>query len=227
MVLKTILCLGALVALSNAASCPTFTCDSGLQVNTCASYTGASAFKLNSIGCQIGYQCSALEVHEWAMLLYMATTSPTTTHPCSVIPTSTTVTSLAPVNCGTKIVNKNFKNSKTIVSCNANTDCVLVDNSYTTCMCVFKNDGSGICKVDKNNDDIYGGYWDDCGSSEVITDEDTAVYWAFYMSYWEYMQSSLSCMNIFMEESKLSSLKLAYDGAATLAMGVVGLVALY
>ena len=96
MVLKTILCLGALVALSNAASCPTFTCDSGLQVNTCASYIGGSAFKLNSIGCQTGYQCSALDLHQWAMLLYMATTSPTTTFPCSVIPTTTTTTSLAP-----------------------------------------------------------------------------------------------------------------------------------
>jgi hypothetical protein len=47
------------------------------------------------------------------------------------------------------------------------------------------------------------------------------------MSYWEYMQSSISCMNIFAEESKFSDLKMAYDEAATLAMGIVGLVALY
>lgn len=227
MALQLTLCLAALTALSTAAFCPTYTCDSSLPVSTCASFTGSQAFKLNSNGCSTGYYCSAIALSEWAQLLYTSTVSPTSTYPCSVSSDTTASSSFTSLSCGTKLANKNFKNSKTIVSCTAHTDCVLVDSTYTTCMCVFKTDGSGICKAHNSNDDVYAGYWTDCGPSEVINDEDKVNYWNFYMTYWEYLQSTVECTNIFSEVTTLAELQSVYDGEGILTMGVICLLALY
>ena len=229
MVMKTVLCLAALIALGSASYCPTYSCDASLTSNVCASYVSGSAFKLNSNGCQTDYYCSAIAVGLWAELINASSTSSGSTMSCTAATTSTTTTttSFTSMSCGTKLSNKTFKSGQTVISCTADSDCKLADDTYTNCMCVFKTDGTGICEASTSNDQVYGGYWTDCGTSNTITDEDTAAYWVFYMLYWEYTQSTVSCMSIFLETTTLSDLYDAYDGAAALAAGVLGLLALY
>ena len=234
---KTFLCLAALIALTGASYCPTFTCDADMTTNVCASYMSGSAFKLNSNGCQSNYYCSAIATGLWAELINGSSTSSGSTYSCTAASTSgtTTSTSFTSMSCGTKLSNKNFKSGQTVISCTADTDCKLADDTYTNCMCVFKTDGTGICEADLNNDQVYGGYWNDCGASDTITDEDIAAYWTFYYLYWEYTQSTVSCMNIFHETTILSNLHTAYtggspsttDGAEVLAIEVLALLAFY
>jgi hypothetical protein len=125
------------------------------------------------------------------------------------------------------MTNKNFKNDQTVISCNNGNECVLKDDTTTSCMCVLKTDGTGICKAHESNDQVYAKYWSDCGSSNMIDDMDTAAYWMFYMMYWEHTQSTVTCMNIFSETTRLSDLQDAYEGAATLVVGVYIFLALY
>ena len=218
----------SLIVFGSATYCPTYTCDTTLSVNVCASYASGSAFKLNSNGCQDNYQCSAIAVAAWAGLINATGSSASSgaTYACTAVPTTsnTSTVTFTSVSCGTKLSNKNFKSGQTVVACTSSSDCRLTDDTYTTCMCVFKTDGSGICEASTSNDQVYGGYWADCGTSSTLTDEDTAVYWAFYLMYWEYTQSTVSCMSTFLETATLSDLYDNYSGAAAL---VFGLLALY
>ena len=229
MALKFVLCFAALAAFSQATFCPTFACDSGLGDTICASYVSSSSFKLNSNGCKSGYQCSALTVANWAAQVNVIGSTISTSSPCLAESTTTTTTSgtWTSVSCGIKLPNKKFKNGQTVVACTADTDCMLTDDTYTKCMCVFKVDGSGICEAHNSNDQVFGGYWNDCGSSSIIDNEDTYAYWEFYRMYWEYTQSTVVCMNIFIETTQLADLLDAYNGASTLLVGVFGLLALY
>ena len=224
MVMKVVLCL-ALIALGNASYCSTFTCDSSLASNVCASFTSGQAFKLNSNGCQSGYECAALNLYAW---LKGSTLAAGATFSCSV-PSSGTTTSgtWTSISCPTKEANKNFKNGQTVISCTSDTDCQLADLTYSDCSCIFKTDGSGVCIPSSSNDQIFSGFWDDCGTSNTLTDYDTYMYWSYYVGTWDLQQSTVSCMNIFMETQKLSDLFDAYDGAAALAVGVFGLLALH
>ena len=218
-------CLTVTVLVS-ASYCPTFTCDSSLTTNVCASYTSGSAFKVNSNGCQSGYECSAIAVATWADLINASgSTSSGSTTSCTAVSTSTTTTTttFTSMSCGTKLSNKTFKSGQTVISCTADTDCKLADDTYTNCMCVFKTDGTGICEASSSNDQVYGGYWTDCGTSNTITDENTAAYWTFYMLYWEYTQSTISCMSVFLETTTLDDLYSSYNSALALAIGLLGL----
>ena len=209
---KLVLCLAALIALTSASYCPTYSCDTGMTSNTCAGYVSGSAFKLNSNGCQSNYYCSAIAVGLWAELINASSTSSGVTTSCTAVnsssPSSSTFTSMS---CGTKLSNKTFKSGQTVISCTADSDCKLADGTYTNCMCIFKTDGTGICEASASNEQVYGGYWTDCGTSNTITQEEVAAYWTFYMLYWEYIQSTVSCMNIFKETTQLNTLKEKYQ----------------
>jgi len=223
---KWFLYFAVLLACSQAAYCPTFTCDTDLGANVCSVYSSGSAYKLNSNGCQPGYVCSATAVALWAEIIHANGSTDKTSFLCTAYtpPAQSTWTA---VNCGTKLANKNFKSGNIVIPCTADTDCVLADYTYTLCMCVLGSDGKGVCQASTSNDQVYGGFWRDCGSGGTISDQDIAEYWAFYMMYWEYGQSTVECMSIFMETTMQGGLLEAYNGAGTLAATVVGLLTLY
>lgn len=228
MATKRVLCLAALLAFSAATVCPKYTCDATIASNICASYSQGNDFKLNSNGCQSGSYCSSIGTSAWAIGINNAgsTSGAATTYPCTAESTSSTTTSGSwdSMSCGTKLPNKNFKSGQTVISCINKNECVLSDDTTTDCVCVFKTDGTGICEANTNNDQVFTGYWNDCGTSNTLTDWDTAAYWIYYMMYWEFTQSNVACMSIFMETTMLSDLYDAYNGAATL---VAGLLVLY
>lgn len=228
MALKLVLCFVALAAFTQATFCPTFSCDTGLADNVCATYVSSSAFKLNANGCKSGSYCSALDVASWAAQLNLIGSTTSASSPCVAESSSTTTGgNWTPVSCGVKLPNKKFKSGQSVIACTADTDCILTDGTNTKCMCIFKVDGSGICDVHNSNDQVFGDYWNDCGSSSIIEDEDTYAYWEFYRMYWEYTQSTVVCMNIFVETAMLEDLFDAYDGASTLLVGAFSLLALY
>ena len=211
MAVKTLLCLSFLLCLVSSSFCPSYSC-SALTSNVCASQTSKTTFQLNSNGCAAGYYCSAVATSLWANTL--SNTSVGATFPCSVNPAST-YTPTTPVNCGTKNPHVTFKSGQTVLSCSHNYDCTLVDGTYTECVCILKSDNTGICRAHFSNEQVYGGYWKDCGSSNTITDKDTAAYWAFYLAYWEFTKSTVSCMSIFEETATLTKLYNAYTKSTT------------
>lgn len=206
----TLLCLSLLLSLISAGYCPQYTCDSNLATNVCAAYTSGSTFKLNSNGCQANYFCSSTQMSTWAILLSGTGSATGTTYSCTANPTSTAPSVFTSKSCGTKMANKNFKNGQSVVACASDTDCLLVDGTYTDCMCVIKFETTGICEAHVSNDQVFSGFWKDCGVSGVITDQAIADYWTFYLLHWEFTQSTVNCMGIFKETATLSDLYDAY-----------------
>jgi len=114
-----------------------------------------------------------------------------------------------------------------VIACSSDTDCQYADLTYKNCDCNFKADGTGMCDVHQSNDAVYAAYWSDCGTSNVITDQDTAAYWSYYYLFYKITQSTVSCMSIFLEIQTLNDLYDAYNGAVALAVGVIGFLALH
>jgi hypothetical protein len=225
----SILCLATNFILSFAI-CPKFTCDGSLEPNVCVRYDVGHDFKLNSKGCQAGTSCSAISASMWAdnILSTESTYLPSQTLLCETDINSayTTTGTWTAMSCGTKLPNKGFKNGQTVVACNIDEECVLADGTISQCMCILKTDGTGICEASTSNEQVYGGYWTDCGSGSVIDDRDTAVYWVFYMMYWEYQQSTVPCMSLFVEPTIFNDLFNAYVGAVKVSVGVLGMLIL-
>ena len=225
----SILCLATHFLLS-LALCPKFTCDGSLEENVCVRYDVGHDFKINSNGCKAGFSCSAISASMWADILLSteSTYLPSQSWPCEVEVNSAYTTSVTwtAMSCGAKLPNKTFKNGQTVVACNSDEECVLADGTTSECMCILKSDGTGICEASTSNEHVYGGYWTDCGSSGVLDDQDTAAYWIFYMMYWEYEQSTVPCMSIFVESTIISDLYYAYIGAVKVSVGVLGMLIL-
>lgn len=226
-IIMAILVLVTLLALAHAAvNCPVYTCES-LDSNVCSTYTASPAtFKINSSGCQSDYYCSAPVTVAWAKTLQIssATNTPNPCLPATTTTTSTTTTTTH--TCIAKDSQKSFKNQATKIDCSEHSDCNLVDGTLGVCTCVIGTTDRGICKPHESNGEVFSGYWTDCGTENTL-DEDEWAYWSYYKSSWEYTHSSVSCKDIFFESIMLSDLLDAKDGAATLAVGVLGLLALY
>ena len=215
------LVLVTLLALTHAAMvCPTYTCES-LPSKTCAKYSAATdPIKLNSDGCPSGSRCSIYGVNSWLQ-------DGSDTYYCTAIPnTSTTTTTTVIPSCTSKNSQKSFKNQAISVTCNSHMDCQLVDGTRGFCKCVMGSETTGICEPDAANEEVFFGYWEDCGTDNTLSAEEY-YYWSYYKSVWVYTQSSVHCNDIFFEIQMLSTLLDAKDGAATLAVGVFGLLALY
>jgi hypothetical protein len=192
---------------------------------------GNSAFKLNSNGCNTGYFCSAFTTSQWAKQLSQDINVKEGKMPCDPEFTSTVTNgNWDSMSCGTKLPNKNFQSFKNLQSgqlntkCDSNSDCLLDDGTYANCVCVYSENGSGVCEAHSSNDQVYGEYWSNC-TNGVIEGQDKALYWSFYKMYWAYTQTTLTCMNIFIEKTMLSDLS-TYNGAELLVVGVVGLLTL-
>ena len=131
------------------------------------------------------------------------------------------------MGCGTKLPSKTFKNGHSVVSCTSNIDCKLSDDTYSDCICIFKTDGTGICEASTSNDQVYSGYWTDCGTANALTDPETAAFWTFYMMFWEYTQSTVSCIDIFKEVKTLHELYERYNAATAATCAVFSLFLLF
>lgn len=225
-IMMAMLVLLTLLSLAHAAmNCPIYTCAS-LDSNVCISYTSSPAtFEINWNGCESDYSCSAETVSSWAStILPSITTSSLECVPVPVVSQSTTALTTYP--CIAKNANKSFVNHATKVDCNSESDCGLVDGSFAECRCVMGRRTSGICIPDPSNEEVFEGYWEDCGSENTL-DKEKSEYWQYYKLVWVYTQSSVSCSGIFSEIHNLSDLEDAKDGAAMLAVGVLGLLILH
>lgn len=198
--------------------CPTYSCDSTMASNTCAVYVGSYAFKINSNGCMDGYTCSAVTISTWAGKIFTGGLGTSTTaKECEAVTTDTTATgTFISAACPAKLANKSFKSGQTVQTCEEDEDCLLSDGTKTLCVCGFRTDGLGICSADYSNEQLFGGFWEECGSSNVITDEDTALYWTAYMANWVYEQSTIDCTAIFAENQQVKKLFDNYDAAGVL-----------
>jgi len=203
----------------SASICPTYSCDATMASNTCAVYVGSYAFKINSNGCMNGYACSAVTVSTWAGSIYRGTLGTTsTTKECEAEIAGTASTGTFQSSpCPVKLPNKAFKSGQTVVTCQEDENCLLADGSKTLCVCSFRTDGLGICAVDYSNDMVFAEFWTDCGSTNVITDEDSALYWTAYMANWVYEQSTIECVSVFAESQLVQSLFDNYNVAEVVA----------
>lgn len=211
-----------LVSCQGASVCPTFSCDSTVASNTCAVYVGSYAFKINANGCMSGFTCSAVTISTWAGGIFRGGVgSAGTTKECEAETVGIqAIGAFESAPCPTKLPNKAFQSGQSVVTCEEDEDCLLADGSKTLCVCSFRSDGLGICSVDYSNEVVFADYWKDCGSSNVITEEDSALYWTAYMGNWVYEQSTIECASIFAENQRVQSLFDDYDAAGVLAAAV-------
>jgi len=206
--------------IAAASYCPTFTCEY-LPQSVCANYTGGSAFQLNSQDPCAPYEyCSLPYVARWAEVVNTQGLS-------SVVPSASRCISLNTTNlfeasdCGQRLTGKEFAGNATLVLCDTYEDCILTDGTTTSCMCVFRTDGKGVCEAHPSNEQLFGKYWEECGDDSVLHSQDTAEYWLYYMAFWEFTQSTVKCVDIFYEIGNITSLYEDYDGA-----GVIGVFSL-
>ncbi len=198
--------------------CPTFTCN-WLPDNVCANYTGGSAFQLNSRNaCSSSQYCSAVSVALWALVVNASGLSSAVSPVSYCVTIANTTDSFQPSDCGQRFYGKEFKNNETLVLCESYQDCVLNDGTTTTCMCVFRTDGLGVCEAHPSNEQLFGEYWDECEDDDMIRSEDAANYWLYYIAYWEYTQSTVDCLDLFFEINNITSLYDDYESGVALGM---------
>lgn len=217
------------LSLTAAATCPIYTCSDTLAATTCVSWTSLNTFAINSVGCKAGYHCSVFDATTWAKN-YSGLGGLNAFYACSVDSTETQGSDSgqegewAYVDCYPRDANKGFANGATVVVCQDSSDCLLMDGTKTTCGCTLRPDSFGICDPDPRNEQVFSGYWSDCGSDNQLTDEDAYNYWTLYMQLWRFQQSSLACVEVFREWKMLSDALDAYEFALTFSLGLLPLI---
>lgn len=220
------LLLLASVCYAQSTYCPKFVCSFSLGRNICANRLTSRSYQLNEDGCEEDYYCTAAGVYKWVDMSQPTTSSTgstsfpatsSTTYHCVPVPHDPSVevaSTWTGMTCVPRQVDRDFKNGETVVTCTSDNDCALRDGSYTTCQCVFRPDGYGICKPDINNIQIFQGYWDECGSSMTITNEDQYNYWMQYLILYPVLMSAVNCIDIFKEVQDMQDLNSAVVLAA-------------
>ena len=197
-----------------ASHCPAFSCATTLQDNMCALLIGEATFKVNSQGCDGSHSCSAFSLLSWAG---RSASTASSGFPCSpVVPASSASVSgewgYAP--CPSRKLDKDFKSGSLVITCSSRLDCLLMDNTTTTCECVLRTDGLGICQSDISSQ-AFSGYWEECGSLNQLSSEIAYNYWSLFATYWTLEQSNIDCMSIFIEQQALDAARSVYNAGAT------------
>lgn len=224
MALKSVLVLLCLAAVSQATFCPIFACSDVLGANVCVNSVTSDAYQINSNGCPSGYACYGAGIYSWAKAL-TATSYPT--YDCQPAGTYYAIdpNTWTYATCYPKQENRQFKSRQAVVTCNRDIDCQLLDGSYSTCECVFRTDGAGVCKPDVSNELVYAGYWDECGTDMRINKQEIYAYWSTYMTYYTMLQSNVPCLDVIYEIGYVAQLQATYESAFHLLLG--GLALLY
>ena len=212
------------MALTQAQNCPTFACSSDLSTNVCANRASNNAYQLNNNGCSSTYHCSIADLFAWISQFSTTNTvvSPLYTQnslDCQADAqqvNSNSILTWTPATCYPHQANRGFKNGKAVVTCARDIDCQLVDGAHTTCSCTFRTDAYGICEPDLSNDLVFAKYWEDCDYDLKLTNQNAYNYWKAYREYYVYLQSSLTCTDIFQEIQEVNTLFSLYDSATVL-----------
>ena len=226
MVLGRAILLVALLGLVSAR-CPTVTCET-LSENMCAQQTGPNAYSVNSDGCNSDSTCS-MTAYLAVLAITATSTGGTTTYnslSCQTSPSDSTSTlECKPVMCETKFEAKNWSNGGTLLLCQTDSDCLMQDGTWSTCVCVPREDKNGVCAPHHSNIDVFAGYWTNCGLNNVMAEEVSYNFWSYALNFWTYMQSDVSCNDIFYELAQYDSLYSDYEAAEVVGISaVVGLL---
>lgn len=143
---------------------------------------------VNSKGCPWDLHCSLIEV----------LASPTGL-PCSETPIDLP---LFTAHCGTRLPLKDFESGHSIVECESEQDCRLVDGSTTACQCGLRSDGRGLCVADLSNS-VFDAYWEDCVDGRLYS-SDAVDMWSLHMALWPLQLSDLTCSDFFSELQELA-----------------------
>lgn len=187
-----------LVLPTAGLNCGTVICSDQVNEVNCAEREQDTGYRLNAKTCPVGMQCSAAQVLAW----WLAGQG-NDVLPCSTGTTPVNLTSS--VACPQRQSAKSFQGGKSLILCTQDSDCLLEDNTYTTCLCAFRTDGKGVCQPDPSSY-LYWEYWDECGDSLKLDDESKAAYWAQYMAVWAWTQTDNSCAYNLMELAQLEEL---------------------
>ena len=198
--------------------CPVFTCNGeNIGTNICGKWVEKQVLEVNSKGCQEGHHCSAYALMYWANFNASVTASSFPCSPDVPVTLESHEGEWAYAMCPTRRENKDFKSGSLVLTCSSSLDCVLSDSTVTTCECVLRTDGLGVCQADISSE-AFAGYWLDCGSENVIRREETYQYWSLYATYWILQQSNIECLDVFLEDQTLRSARSLYDQASALTL---------
>ena len=185
----------------------------------CANRLPDNTYQINARGCGRDHYCTAAGTYIW--VLEGTTTS---TYHCLRdfdLPSTSTTVEWSTAVCPSKLIDRDFRNGQTVVICDSNTDCALRDGTYTQCQCVFRSDGHGVCTPDISNQYIFADYWNDCGSSNTISNQNEYNYWTQYFSLYTILQSGIGCLSTFKEVSDFQAFNYNSAGVLTAAAWVL------
>ena len=191
------------------AVCPLISCIS-LNSDVCAYKNAAGSLFLTTQKCSAGLSCSAASIYPYwwpnapiGSQLYCETVTP--------LPSAVNTT-YVPVPC------LPFQSGKELVrgpdsECSLDSDCRMLDGTYISggCRCGFRASGLGLCHPHPSSS-VFEGYWTDCesGNGFLVTRE-AYEYWSFYMTYYVYLLSDISCASLMRENSQLLEVQLAFE----------------
>lgn len=101
--------------------------------------------------------------------------------------------------CGTQQKNRDFQNKSSLIPCEQDTDCILQDESYTTCQCGA--DGLKYC-VPAWDSTEFAEYWSECTKGISRTRLDFWILFKQFYALWKTSQS-LECIKGTIHEIQL------------------------
>ena len=209
-----------LLALTEAAVCPVYSCSSEIPDDLCGTRIDYQTFQLNENGCSGSHECSVHTFSAWTW------SSESIAFSCAAVldpfPKAGNWTAFM---CPPVQENKGFKNYAQNLTCYSDEDCELQDGSYAECVCVYRNDGLGVCKPDPSDTVTFAGYWSECKANHgYIKDQKAYMYWTWYVQNWVWTQSNVECVSMFWEMDKLQYLQGEYESAVGVTLGAVALL---
>ena len=198
------------------ASCPVISCLS-LESGVCAYKNSARALFVSTHRCSEGLACrtSSIYPYWWANA---PAGSPLYCESIPLLPETVNATFI-PQPCLRFESGKELKRGVE-VECQSDKDCEMMDGTYIVggCRCAFRGSGLGLCQPHPSSS-VFQGYLSACERGNgVVRSRKDFEYWSFYMNYYVFLTSDISCSRNLLESSQFLSLTIALQSLFSYAL---------
>lgn len=198
------------------ASCPVISCLS-LEEGVCAYKNSARSLFVSTQRCAAGLTCLATSIYPYWWSNAPAG-SPLYCEPTPFVPEAVNITFVSQ-SCLHFESGKELKRGAE-VECIEDKDCEMMDGTFLAggCRCGFRGSGLGLCQPHPSSS-VFEGYWTTCERENgVMQSREDFEYWSFYMNYYVYLNSDISCSRNFLEFTQLLSLTVALQSLSSSAL---------
>lgn len=198
------------------ASCPVISCLS-LETGVCAYKNSARALFVSTQRCPVGLTCQTSSIYPyWWSNAPLG--SPLYCESLASVPEAVNSTFVSQ-SCLRFESGKELKRGVE-VECAEDQDCEMMDGTHIVggCRCGFRGSGLGLCQPHPSSS-VFEGYWTACERGNgVVHSREEFEYWSFYMTYYVYLNSDVSCSRNLLESTQLLSLTIALQSLSSSAL---------